>query len=315
MSYTIVAIPSKDDYVWKISSEKIPHITILALGDNLGNLNKVMEYVGHTVDVSLTRFGLSVDHRGTLGPQEADVLFFDDYCIDKLKDVRSYFLQDPSIFIAYNTTPQFESWTPHLTLGYPKTPAKPDPRDYPGIGWINFDTIALWTGDHEGVEFPLKTQNDSVAAYSESGAEFLAHYGIKGMKWGVHRQGAERIAVDAGAAAANLKRNPTKATFRANTKAAGGLHKVNDKDLRAMLDRMDMEKRFSKMMQEDADRRREGLKAVARILGESGKILLPIVATVVANQGVKNYAATGSVFRSARAGARVIEGSARALGS
>lgn len=144
---------------------------------------------------------------------------------------------------------------------------------------------------------------------------FLKHHGVKGMRWGVHRQSADKIAVDAVRASNSLRRNPTKDAYRRQARAAGGLHKLSDKDLKAMLDRMDMEKRFSKMMQEDADRRREGLKAVARILGEAGKVILPVVATAAAGAAARNYATTGSVFRSARTGARVIEGTARALGS
>lgn len=314
MSYTIVAIPAKDDYVWNISSEKIPHMTILALGDNINNLDEVTNYCEHVVETSINRFGLSVNSRGTLGPESADVLFFENYGVDYLRKVRSYFLTDQNIFLAYNSIPQFETWTPHLTLGYPSSPAKPDDRDYPGINWVNFDRIALWTSDYQGVEFPLKNKDNNALEYSDAGARFLSHFGVKGMKWGVHRQGALRIASSAEVAATKLKKNPTKSTFRVHTREAGGLHKVDDKTLESMLKRMDMEKRFTKMMQEDADRRREGLKAVAHILGESGKIILPIVAGVAANVAAKNYANTGSVFRGASSSAKVIEGTARAIG-
>jgi hypothetical protein len=492
LTLAIVAIPSKDDYVWKISSEKIPHVTILALGDSVNNLAEVTDYVQHVVDTCLVRFGLNVDHRGTLGPKSADVLFFDDYCVDKLKDVRSYFLTDPNIFLAYNAVPQFETWTPHLTLGYPATPAKPDNRDYPGIGWINFDRIALWTGDYEGVEFPLKTQNDTVAAYSEAGAQFLAHHGVKGMKWGVrrdrghegqqvkakklpgldrkyrrefsgingyikvnntfakhvnpmiqelnnqpqykgknlyqskalhtkywndmdkvidraakattdefgtsasgkyqmnvtrqgfgenatwtahltdttavehadpatltftctpivnslgqmtglkceqtslmqsdevtdflahfgvkgmkwgvrrdHSDSARRIQADL-PKAQQLRSDPTKKAYAAKTRAAGGLHKLSDKDLRNMLNRIDMEQRYTAAMNADRQRRLNGLKAVGRILGEFGKIALPIVASAAAGAAGAHVANT---YRTAATTGRIIEGTTRAIGA
>jgi len=166
----------------------------------------------------------------------------------------------------------------------------------------------------------FKCTLNSAMAQSDEVSEFLEHFGIKGMHWGVRRSAEElsRRGVNAGSvtsAAIKLKKDPTKTTIKSKTKAAGGLHKVSDKELNTMLKRMDMEKRYRDMMAEDAKRRQAGLKAAGHILAEVGKVLLPIVATAAASQGVKNYASTGSVFRSARAGARVIEGTARAIGS
>ena len=43
----VVAIPSQDDSVWQVSSEKAPHLTILFLGDAMSNPNvsKIVDYV------------------------------------------------------------------------------------------------------------------------------------------------------------------------------------------------------------------------------------------------------------------------------
>lgn len=190
-SLTIVAIPSQDDYVWKISSEKVPHMTLLFLGDqsNNPNVDHMIEYLGHVASTSMNQFGLSVERRGLLGPKDADVLFFEnDYCVKMINQTRGYLLQDKYIKQAYDSVEQYPSWTPHMTLGYPETPAKPDNRDYPGFNWVNFDRIAIWTGDYEGPTFELEKKNyDMELSMSEQLNEFLEHHGVDGQKWGVRR--------------------------------------------------------------------------------------------------------------------------------
>lgn len=191
MGIVIVAIPKADDAVWKISSEKIPHLTLLFLGDQpLDNEENVLTFVQFAADTSLTRFGLDVDRRGTLGPDDADVVFFNnERNLAPLKAFRSYLLTNPNIEKAVLSADQFDSWTPHLTLGYPATPAHPDTRDYPGIDWINFDRIAIWVDNFSGPEFQLKPQDDSFyLLQSESDlGKALAHYGVLGMHWGFRR--------------------------------------------------------------------------------------------------------------------------------
>lgn len=189
----IVAIPEKEDYVWKLSSEKIPHMTLLNLGDALSDddIAHVMEYIDHAANMSLTRFYMSVERRGPLGPNEADVLFFDKgscgpemaAAIDRF---RSYLLREDKIKTAYDVAPQYEDWTPHLTLGYPESPAKPDLREYSGIHGMTFDKIALWVDDYAGPEFELATHG-SALAMSATDDEPLEQSGVKGMKWGVRK--------------------------------------------------------------------------------------------------------------------------------
>ena len=202
----ILAIPSQDDYVWKISSEKVPHLTILNLGTQVSESDqaKIAAYLEHVVDVSVERFGLSVDRRGKLGPKDADVLFLhDEWHLPKLAEVRGYLLQNHSVLDGYHGSQQFPEWTPHLTLGFPDSPAKEDTREHPGIHWVHFDKLALWTGDYEGPTFDLKRPEDSFsmsdismeqrAAIEVLGRrhsvdpEDILHFGVKGMKWGVRR--------------------------------------------------------------------------------------------------------------------------------
>ena len=207
----IVALPEADDYVNRISSQKAPHLTLMYLGEefDMNNLEPVVRYLKHIAETSLYRFGLSVDRRAPLGEKQADVLFFEDgWQTKKLKETIGYLLADDHIALAYNQQKKkFPKWVPHLTLGYPDEPAKKDERDYPGIHWVNFDRIAIWTGDSEGPEFRLKSHDPIVdeAAWSDelamrdstdlgsSFAEYffnediLAHYGVKGMRWGIRR--------------------------------------------------------------------------------------------------------------------------------
>lgn len=194
-SWVVVAIPAENDYVWRVSSEKIPHMTMLFLGEQeMGpKAARITSFVEH-VATTLKRFGLEVDRRGKLGDDDADVLFFmQDKQIAELEDVRSALLKNKEIAEAYNSVEQYPQWTPHLTLGYPATPAKDDKRDFPGINWVRFDRLAVWYGDYEGPEFVLKDIREDELSMAEQDRvdEFLAHHGVKGMKWGVRRSQVE----------------------------------------------------------------------------------------------------------------------------
>ena len=159
---------------------------------------RIGDYLEHSADTMLYKFGMSVGKRGTLGDKDADVLFFDKgWSTNVLGDFRSALLKDPKIKIAYDSTEQHPEWTPHLTLGYPDTPAH-EVDDDRRISWVNFDKVALWFGDSEGVEFDLRDSifdlrdsiSDEIAFWSENdpASGVLSHFGIKGMKWGVRRE-------------------------------------------------------------------------------------------------------------------------------
>lgn len=204
----IVAIPDENDRVWKISSEKVPHLTVLFLGEegNVANLDQIMLFVEHAANTSLKRFYLPVDRRGELGADQADVLFFKKgrYDFKAVRDFRSLLLKDPNIKTAYDSTKQFETpeavgdpgqpWIPHLTLGYPATPAKKIPDDDFGFYSVDFHKIAVWTGDFEGPEFLLKDYGeefDEMDIPMDVTMSDLQHYGVKGMKWGQRKTPAQ----------------------------------------------------------------------------------------------------------------------------
>jgi 2'-5' RNA ligase len=165
----IVAIPDENDRVWKVSSEKIPHLTVLFLGetDSVQNLEQIMLFVEHAANTSLKRFYLPVDRRGELGDDKADVLFFKKgrYDYKAIREFRSMLLQDQNIKTAYDSAEQFEGpWNPHLTLGYPETPAKSIPDEQTTFFDVSFNKIAVWTGDFEGPDWLLKDYWDEMDA-------------------------------------------------------------------------------------------------------------------------------------------------------
>mgnify|MGYP006339064617 CR=1 FL=1 len=184
----IVAIPSKTDQVWGISSEKVPHMTLIHLGEALPktDFQKVADWIEHVADTMLHPFWMQVSERSTLGKKDADVLFFKPDEDSSIQLFRKYLLANTAVREAFETVDQFEGWTPHLTLGYPETPAKKTAFDHEFYG-VSFNKIALWVGDYEGPEFQLKEQEDMAIAMSEEAEEFLAHFGVKGMKWGVRK--------------------------------------------------------------------------------------------------------------------------------
>lgn len=193
----IVAIPAADDPVWKISSEKIPHLTLLSLGDAENNpkINQIFQFVWHAVNVAEHGpFYLDVDRRDVLGEDKADVLHFRKKWEFKWIDqFRNQLLQNSDVRTAYDSVEQFPEWWPHLTLGYPETPANEDEIPDHGFGTIRFDRIAVWTGNYEGPQFRLEwpeREGTMSVAYSETGqaaVEELLHVGVKGMRWGVRK--------------------------------------------------------------------------------------------------------------------------------
>lgn len=233
---TIVAVPRRDDYVWRISSEKVPHLTLMYLGEVGDEVVEITrKYLAHVVNTTMRPFGLDVERRGKLGPKDADVLFFSNGGTKQLVDMRTYLLRNDTIFKAYHETEQYPSWVPHLTLGYPDTPAREDKRDYPGVSWINFDTVAVWDGDYEGEEFPLRYPSDSG---EHMDVDPIAHFGIKGMKWGVRRT---RPQIDASKDHEIAKEARDKAR-------RGGVRALSNAELKTLVERMNLETQYDKVI-------------------------------------------------------------------
>lgn len=116
----------------------------------------------------------------------------------------------------------------------------------------------------------------------------VSHYGVKGMHWGSHNAAKAAEAVKNVKDVTNLIPHKTQTVFNNRVKELGGLHRVSNEELQAMLNRLDMEKRYRKILNEDADRRARGAKAAGKILLSIGKIALPVVlAAMAGTAGVK----------------------------
>lgn len=133
---------------------------------------------------------------------------------------------------------------------------------------------------------------------SEFDEDVVEHYGVKGMKWGVHRSDGSRVDLTnvgkTGIGAARAYRSPdkTKQAFKQHVSTKGGLHQVRDVELQAMLKRMEMEKKYTTFMNEEKERRKKGQVATLKFLGEAGKIALPVIIAAVAGRYASGPAAT-----------------------
>lgn len=182
----VVGLPREEEAVNQISSEKVAHVTLLYLGEASDASAEIIQYIEHVVTTSFQPIYLEVSDRGTLGDKEADVLFFAGPGARQLTAFRSLLLKNQNVQKLHIPNDNFPTFTPHLTLGYPETPAN-EPENSWGLHGFEIDRIAVWDGDYEGIEFkvPYHELTDSVAWGDQPKDASLWHYGKKGMKWGV----------------------------------------------------------------------------------------------------------------------------------
>jgi 2'-5' RNA ligase len=297
----VVALPTEDDPVRQYSSEKEAHFTLLYLGKtNIApaDLAHITEYIGHAAS-QITAFWVDVERRGELGDNKADVLFFSKRWLKTLENFRNNLLQDETIARLYHSTFQFPEWTPHLTMGFPETPAKPDKREFNRFHSVRFDKIALWTNDSEGPTFQLKTEDDmEVAMSQQQGAniaaavlakhnEDLVQYGKKGMKWGVRKsdplnpRSPKQTEPNSGDAQRVIE-------LKTRVKTQKTTRPLTNTELRAAIDRMRLEQDFSKLSGGiDKTRRQKATGFIAQTLLGIGK---QQVSTAANNAAAKQVA-------------------------
>lgn len=308
----IVAIPEQDDYVWKISSEKVPHLTICYLGNpsEATNVVKMADFLEHAANTMLTPFYLDVSERGTLGADDADVIFFDGFWdLPEIKRFRAMLLQDENIRKAYDSTDQHDEWLPHLTLGYPDSPAKPDNRDYPGIHSVRFNKVALWFGDFEGVEFKLKSDFDKypMEALSMNDArrdagllavtDILAHHGVKGMKWGVRKERSSTITVHQkgkkltteGGHAKPAHEDATRVAAITQKAKVSGMHSLSNDELKIVRERLNLEQNVRNLQQNQPGAK----NFIKNLLRNVGKQQAGVLVSDVASASTKKATSRG----------------------
>lgn len=311
-NFVIVAIPTADDDVWKVSSEKVPHMTFLFLGEALENPNvsKIIDSV-RKKSTSIAPFNLRVDHRGFLGVDEADVLFFSQDIPWQVIDFRAMLLGDVNIRSAYNSVYQPTEWKAHLTLGYPKTPANPDSWDPMVTQYVSFDKVGVWYGDFEGTEIPLfdtskngidENVDPAMAWAAEKVNDILEHYGVKGMRWGTRRSGVPPSSVIITQKGKKLKakggENYTASpdAIRAKTigqvKKKSGVSAISNKDLQTYSSRLNLEQNVKRL---DYNKKNAAQKFVSSLLGNTGKSAAQQVANEAASKQVKRLLLKGAV--------------------
>lgn len=181
----VFVVPNDESPIWDSSSEDIPHATILYLPA------AIAEHAVQLIsEVHVKPFDAKVDGRGELGSDKADVLFLD---APQLTEIREALLNDPLIREAFDSIEQFPEYTPHLTLGYPETPAKTDYTEE----YIWFDRIAVgWDkedGTPDGVSVVLKNE-PTYDEYDDFTIDPLPIYGVlcpEGVKTGDGRRFSE----------------------------------------------------------------------------------------------------------------------------
>lgn len=250
----VVALAAEDDVVRQYSSEKEPHLTLLYLGESdisPADLAHITEYVGHAAS-QISAFGMEVDRRGVLGPKNADVLFFHKRWAKDMEKFRANLLQNELINKLFRSAFQWPEWTPHLTMGFPDKPAKPDKREYRRYSYVRFDRIALWTGDSSGPTFELKDYDMEVAMAQEGpalAASILAdlevdalQYGVPGMKWG--RRKDRTPAPGSGKSASS---DATRAAKAKQIAKRSGVKALSNEELQALVTRMNLEQQLGKL--------------------------------------------------------------------
>ncbi|QQO39424.1 capsid maturation protease and MuF-like fusion protein [Microbacterium phage Namago] len=147
----VFLIPAEGDPIVAASSEDQAHMTTIWMGAkedlsvDLEELEQAVRFYAQDLDGPVV---VPVKGRGTLGDDEADVVFLEP--TESLLALRDGFLVNEPITTAHSEAEQFLEWTPHVTLGYPETPAA---GEYDGDA-VTFDRVGLWIGP-DRYEYPM----------------------------------------------------------------------------------------------------------------------------------------------------------------
>lgn len=176
------------DEIHLASSEKIPHCTMIYMTSPSSpeEAQAVSEHVAEVARINQPLY-INVTGRGTLGPDEADVLFLDRKN-ESLQELRYHLLSDPTIRRLRDGVAQYDEWTPHVTLGYPTSPSKVKTfKSYSLMGVA----LEVWFGEFEGPKYVLNNDLMESLEVQMSGTDrlgaLLEHHGVKGMKWGIRK--------------------------------------------------------------------------------------------------------------------------------
>lgn len=148
----VFLIPEASDPIVAASSEQA-HMTTIWLGD----MNDLDEDKIAAIRDEIAAYAATLDgpvvvptlDQGVLGDDEAAVQFLEP--TEALLALREGMLEaSPTVSAVMNSVERYPQWTPHVTLGYPETPAA---GEYDGDA-VTFDRVGLWVGPDQE-EFPM----------------------------------------------------------------------------------------------------------------------------------------------------------------
>lgn len=148
----LVLTPTDGDPTIAASSEPA-HLTVAYMGEAASysedQLAAIVEEVAAFAAALDGPVVVPVAERGTLGEDSADVVLLEG--TDSLVALRDGLIEaSPAIKAAMETVEQFPEWTPHVTLGYPESPAL---GEYDADA-VTFDRLSLWAAG-EQMEYPM----------------------------------------------------------------------------------------------------------------------------------------------------------------
>lgn len=212
-----------------------------------------------------------------------------------LNPIRRSFMINPKVREYLKNAAQFPQYTPHVTLDYPDYKREAELRDLiTDLSQVRFDRLALWWGN-EQIEFSLEQESEMKMSAMERVDAFLAHHGVKGMKWGVRRTRAE---LSAGRRSGSSKKSEEEDKSKASGgHASGGSSHTkvpSDQELQALVNRMRLEQEFKRLSSESApSKKADGF--IKSFLKETGKRQIRRVAGSAADiaieQALKKYGA------------------------
>lgn len=162
-SITVMLLPQESDPIVAASSEPA-HVTVVWMGESADLFEEQIEAIVGEVRAYAAELDgpivVPVVERGTLGDEGADVAFLE--ATDSLLAMREgLFEAAPTVLQAHDSVEQFPDWTPHVTLGYPETPAR---GEYTAEQ-VAFDRIGVWVGtERHNFVMGTPTSEESVTA-------------------------------------------------------------------------------------------------------------------------------------------------------
>ena len=94
----------------------------------------------------------------------------------------------------------------------------------------------------------------------QNGSDFLKHYGIKGMRWGVRRSEKQLAAARAANLADSEDAARAKDVARKIQSAGGRTSSISNEDMQLLINRMNLEKNYKNILAQEAKAKKENSK-------------------------------------------------------